>query len=71
MLDPARLKGLGAFAASYGIYSYLPYLAVYIGSTIPVLAACTAGVYGMLAFSDSNSINVIDVIPSGENQGKL
>lgn len=71
VLDPLRLKGLGAFAATYGIYSYLPYLAVYVGSTIPIVTACAAGVYGLLAFSDNNSINAIDLIDSGEHQGKL
>ena len=71
MLNPTRVKGLGAFAASYGIYSYLPYMAVYIGSTLPIFTAAVAGIYGMLAFSDTNTINVIDIVDSGEHQGKL
>lgn len=66
-LDPHRVKGIGALAASYGIYSYLPYLAVYVGSTVPILTACAAGIYGLLAFSDANNINVIDIVTSGEH----
>eukprot|EP00347_Sterkiella_histriomuscorum_P020859 403336193 len=71
VLNPTRVKGLGAFAASYGIYSYLPYMAVYIGSTLPIFTAAVAGIYGMLAFSDTNTINVIDIVDSGDHQGKL
>lgn len=52
VLNPKRLKGVGALFASYSIYSYLPYLAVYAGATMPVIAACAAGLYGMLAFSE-------------------
>lgn len=52
-LNPRRFKGLGAFASLAGIYSYLPYLTVYVGSTIPVFAMCAAGLYGMLAFAES------------------
>ncbi len=61
-MNPKRLKGLGAFAASYGIYSYLPYIAVYLGSTVPIVSACAAGLYGMLAFGESQIINTIKVI---------
>jgi hypothetical protein len=67
VLDPQRVKGLGAMATSYGIYSYLPYLAVYLGSTLPIVTACAAGVYGLLSFSESNTVNVIDLVPSGEH----
>lgn len=52
MLNPRRLKGLGALAASYGLYSYLPYIAVSAGPTLPVVAAALAGLYGMFAFSE-------------------
>lgn len=71
MLNPKRLKGVGAFAASYGIYSYMPYIAVSLGSTIPVFAACFAGLYGMFAFSESECVNTIEVIREGANEGKL
>lgn len=53
-LSPRRLKGITAFAATWGIYSYLPYMAVYTGTTAPILAACMAGLYGMNAFSETN-----------------
>lgn len=66
-LDPTRVKGIGALAASYGLYSYLPYLAVYVGSTIPILSACAAGIYGLMAFSETDSINAIDVVKGGEH----
>ena len=71
LLNPQRIKGVGAFFASYSIYSYLPYLAVSLGSTIPVVAACAAGIYGMLAFADQQSVNTIEVIKSGNDEGKL
>lgn len=53
LMNPKRLKGVGAFAATYSIYSYLPYLAAYLGSTVPVVAACAAAFYGMLSFAES------------------
>lgn len=52
-LNPRRLKGLGAFASAWGLYAYAPYLAVYMGATMPMLGAVFAGVYGMLSFSES------------------
>lgn len=67
VMNPKRVKGLGAFAASYGIYSYLPYLAAYLGSTVPVVTACFAAFYGMLSFAESQIVNEIRVIDSGEH----
>ena len=64
-MNPKRLKGAGAFLSSMGIYSYLPYLTVYFGSTIPVFTACAAGVYGMLAFAESFVVNTIEVNDQG------
>jgi hypothetical protein len=52
-MNPKRLKGIGAFATFGYIYSYLPYLSVYVGSTVPMFAMCAAGFYGMLSFSES------------------
>jgi hypothetical protein len=52
-LNPRRFKGLGAFASAFGIYIYAPYLAAYMGATLPVLGAVAAGLYGMLSFSES------------------
>ena len=71
LLNPSRLKGITAFATSLGIYSYLPYMAVYLGSTIPVLSACAAGIYGLIAFGESNVINKINIEHEGNNAGKL
>lgn len=71
-LSPRRFKGVGAFLSAYGFYSYAPYLAAYMGSTIPVLGAVAAGLYGMLAFSESQIVNSITLIKDGsENHGKL
>jgi hypothetical protein len=71
-LNPRRLKGLGAFAASLSIYSYAPYLAVYLGATAPVLGAVAAGLYGMLAFGETQIINKITLIKDGgANHGKV
>ena len=71
-MNPKRLKGFAAFATSYGIYSYLPYLAVYTGPTIPVVGASLAVLFGMFSFAESQTINSIEVIKdAGENQGKL
>ena len=52
-LNPRRLKGLGAFVSAYGLYAYAPYLTVMVGTTAPILGAVTAGLYGMLSFSES------------------
>ena len=71
-LSPRKLKGVGSFLASYGFYSYAPYLAAYMGATLPVLGAVAAGLYGMLAFSESQIINTITIIKDGsQNHGKL
>ena len=64
-LNPRKLKGLGSFLASYGFYSYAPYLAAYMGSTLPVLGAVVAGLYGMLSFAESQIINTITLIKDG------
>jgi len=52
MLSPKRFKGISAFIASYGIYSYLPYIAATFGSGLPIFAACASGLYGVLAFAE-------------------
>lgn len=70
-LSPKRLKGLGAFATTFGIYSYLPYIAVYTGPTAPILGACFAGLYGMFSFAESQAVNSIEFIKGGENSGKV
>jgi len=71
LLNPSRVRGIGGFAFSWGIYSYLPYLTIYFGTTLPILAACSAGLYGMLSFSESQVVNTIKVIDQGEHYGKL
>ena len=72
-LSPRRFKGLGAFASSFTLYSYAPYLAVYCGATAPVLGAVFAGLYGMLQFSESQIVNSIKIIKdaTSEHYGKL
>ncbi len=64
-LNPRRLKGVGAFLTSFGLYSYAPYFAVYMGSTMPILGAVAAGLYGMLSFSESQIVNSIKLIKDG------
>lgn len=70
-LNPKKVRGVGAFALSYSIYAYLPYITVVAGTTLPVLSAVAAGLYGLLAFAESNIINTIEFINEGEHQGKL
>lgn len=71
LLNPKRFKGVGAFATSFYIYQYLPYIAAYFGTTLPILTACFAGVYGMLSFAESQIVNQIRVIEEGDHVGKL
>jgi hypothetical protein len=70
-MSPKRLKGLGAFATSLSIYSYIPYLTVYLGSTVPIFSAVAAGLYGVLSFAESLIVNRIEVVSEGEHAGKL
>lgn len=70
-LNPRRLKGITSLAASFGFYSYAPYLAVYLGSTVPVLGAVAAGLFGMLQFSESQIVNSITIVKEGEHKGYL
>jgi len=71
-LNPRRLKGLTGFATSFGLYTYAPYLAVYFGTTLPMLGAVFAGLYGMLAFSESQIINSIKLVKDqSEHHGRL
>lgn len=71
-LSPRRFKGVGAFAASFGIYTYAPYIAAYLGTTLPMLGAVFGGLYGMLAFSESQIVNSIKIIKDqSENHGRL
>jgi hypothetical protein len=64
-LNPRRLKGISAFASTFGIYWYLPYMAVYTGTATPIFVACMAGLYGMNSFSDTNMVNSIKVVENG------
>lgn len=47
MLNPSRFKGMGGFLTAWGIYFYLPYITVFAGPTLPFIAACAAGLYGV------------------------
>jgi hypothetical protein len=67
MLNPKRVKGIGAIASSFWMYSYLPYIAAYLGPTVPLMAVCFGGLYGMLSFAESQIINEITVVSSGEH----
>ena len=72
MLSPLRLKGLGAFVTSFGIYAYLPYIALFTGGTaIPIAAILASLGYGAAAFAEGALVNSIKIIDSGEDQGKI
>jgi len=71
VLSPRRFKGVGAFVGSWAMYSYAPYIAMYFGTTVPVLGAVFSGVYGMLQFSESQIVNSIKIVRDAENYGKL
>jgi hypothetical protein len=70
-LSPRRFKGVGAFATSWAMYSYAPYIALYFGASFPIFGAVCAGVYGMLQFSESQIVNSIKIIKDQEHYGKL
>jgi hypothetical protein len=72
-LNPRRIKGVGALAASAYLYSYAPYLAVTLGATsAPIIGALLTAVYGLLAFSESQVVSSIQIIKDGsENHGRL
>jgi len=72
VLNPRRLKGVGALASSFYLYSYAPYLAVSLGATAPVLGALFTAMYGLLAFAESQVVSSIHIIKDGgENHGRL
>jgi hypothetical protein len=65
------VRGVGAFALSWSVYAYLPYISVVAGTTVPVLGAVAAALYGMMSFAESSIIRSIEIIKEGEHQGKL
>lgn len=71
MLDPTRLKGLGAFAGSYFAYTHLVYLNLYFGSTLPILGIAATTLYGMLSLAEQRSVSFIEVVKEGEHAGML
>ncbi len=70
-MNPRRVKGLGAFAGAASIYTYMPYLAAYLGSTVPLVSLVAASLYGMLAFAESQFVSSIKVIEEGTHRGLL
>jgi hypothetical protein len=64
-MNPRRLKGLGAFASSLYLYTYAPYLTLYLGSTVPILGAVAAAFYGMFSFAENQIVNSIKIIKDG------
>ena len=71
MLDPSRLRGLGALATSAFAYTHLVYLNLYFGSTLPILGIAASTIYGMLSFAEKQSVSAIQVVREGENAGML
>lgn len=48
-----------SFLSCYGIYAYLPYIAAVTGQVLPLFTASFAAFYGMISFSDKDTINSI------------
>ena len=70
-MNPKKVRGIGALVASWSIYTYMPYITVAFGHTMPLLGAVGAGLYGMLSFAESSIIRSMEFINEGEHQGKL
>ena len=70
-INVKRVRGVGAFALSWSIYAYLPYIAAFTGPTLPVLSAVAAGLYGAFSFVEGYQIKSIEVVKEGEHAGKL
>jgi len=49
----------------------LPYLAVFTGTTLPILGAVAATLYGILSFAEQEFVKSIEVIKDGEHNGKF
>jgi len=71
LLDPTRIKGLGALATSAFAYTHLVYLNLYFGSTLPILGIAATTMYGMLSIADKQSVSFIEVVEEGEHAGML
>jgi hypothetical protein len=65
-MSPARLNGAVALFTSLGIYSYLPYIALYTsGPTLPAVAGLLSAVYGLNKYKESGIVNSIQLIEEG------
>jgi hypothetical protein len=62
---------LGALGTTLYIYAYFPYLAASLGPTAPLLGTCFGMFYGLMKFSESDDINSIELVTSGEHNGKV
>jgi len=70
-LDPNRLHGLGYFSA-FGLgYWYHSALVMQFGSSLTTLGLTAAAVMGMRNLAPTSSVNTIQFVKGGENEGKL
>lgn len=52
LMDPKRVKSLGFFGLSFGLWSYFPYLALTFGSNLTTFAVTSTAICGMFKFHE-------------------
>jgi hypothetical protein len=70
-MDPKRVKSLGYFGLSLGLWLNFPHVALYIGSNLTTLAVTSNALAGMFKFNESGIINSIKIIREGDKEGLL
>jgi hypothetical protein len=65
VMNPRRLKGVGAFALSYIAYNNMGALSMLVGTTLPMFALTASLLYGMKAFNERNVIDSIEWLDNG------
>src|SRR4051812_38076528 len=72
LINVKRIRGVGALAFSASLYTYLPYIAAFTGSTVPVFGGFIAAIYGLLSMVEGHNIHSIEFISeAGPYDGKL
>ena len=66
VMNPRRLKGVGAFALSYIAYNNMGALSMLVGTTLPMFALTASLLYGMKAFNERNVIDSIEWLDNGQ-----
>lgn len=70
-LTAGRLGGLGYFGLAGLTYANFPLVASYLGHSWTMLGISGLTVAGMVNFREGSTINSIEIINDGEDQGKL